>query len=135
MKKDITIPKVENVYVAAIQEWNDDFMQKTWYAYLVNDSTDKLETVMIVSTASGIIDGEERKTSVLRHAFTEVMPDTAVKIEMIEDSVLTLDNSFMVTFFKDNTLYDKNFMFRAGTIHEDNVQELPVIFKNGVLAK
>ncbi len=135
MKKDIIIPKVENVYIAAMQEWNDDFMQNTWYAYLVNDSVDKLETVMVVSKAAGVIDGEERKTSMLRHAFTEVLPDTAVKIEMIEDSVLVLDNSFMVTFFIGNTLYDKNYVFRAGTIREDNVQELPVIFKDGILVK
>ena len=135
MKKDITIPKVENVYIAAMQEWNDDFMQKTWYAYLVNDSNEALETVLVVSNASGIIDGEERKTSLLRHAFVEVPADTAVKIEMIEDSVLQLDNSFMVTFFKGSTLYDKNFVFDANTITEENAQELPVIFKDGVLAK
>jgi hypothetical protein len=135
MKKDIIIPKVENVYVAALQEWNDDFMQKTWYAYLVNDSEEKLETVIVVSNASGMIDGEERKTSMLRHAFVEVLPDTAVKIELIEDSVLALDNSFMVTFFKGNTLYDKNFVFKAGTISEDNVAEVPVIFKDGVLVE
>jgi len=33
MKKDIEIPKVENVFLAAIQEWNDDFMDKVWYVY------------------------------------------------------------------------------------------------------
>lgn len=135
MKKDIIIPEVKDVYVAAIQEWNDDFMQKTWYAYLVNDSDEKLETVIVVSNASGMLNGEERKTSMLRHAFVEVEADTAVKIEMIEDSVLQLNNSFMVTFFKDNTLYDKNFVFKAGTINEDNVQEVPVIFKDGVIIK
>ena len=32
MKKDITIPVVKDVYVAALQEWNDDFMENTWYA-------------------------------------------------------------------------------------------------------
>lgn len=135
MKKDIIIPTVENVYVAAIQEWNDDFMQKTWYAYLINDGEEKLETVIVVSNASGMLNGEERRTSMLRHAFVEVEPNTAVKIEMIEDSVLELDNSFMVTFFKNNTLYDKNFVFKAQSINEDNVQEVPVIFKDGVLIK
>lgn len=135
MKKDIIIPKVENVYIAAVQEWNDDFMEKTWYAYLINDSDEKLETVIVVSNASGMLNGEERKTSMLRHAFVEVPADTAVKIEMIEESVLQLDNSFMVTFFKDNTLYDKNFVFAANSINEDNVQEVPVIFKDGVLMK
>lgn len=135
MKKDIVIPKVENVYVAALQEWNDDFMEKTWYAYLVNDSNEKLETVIVVSNASGVINGEERKTSMLRHAFVEVLPDTAVKIEMIEESVLQLNNSFMVTFFKGDTLYDKNFVFKANTIVEDNTQEIPVIFKDGILVQ
>jgi hypothetical protein len=135
MKKDIIIPKVENVYVAAIQEWNDDFMEKTWYAYLVNDSEYKLETAIVVSNASGELNGEQRKTSTMRHAFTEVEPDSAVKIEMMEESVLALDNSFMVTFFIGNTLYDKNYVFKAGTVTEDNVQEVPVIYKEGVLLK
>jgi hypothetical protein len=36
--EDIIIPEVENVFVAAVQEWSDDFMEKVWYAYLVNDS-------------------------------------------------------------------------------------------------
>jgi hypothetical protein len=134
MKKDIIIPKVENVYVAAIQEWNDDLMDKTWYTYLINDSNEKLETAMVVSGASGLIDGEERRTSTMRHAFVEVDANSAVKIEMIEDSVLVLDNSFMVTFFKGNKLYDKNFVFKAGTIDNDNTTEVPVIFKDGVMA-
>jgi hypothetical protein len=110
-------------------------MQKTWYAYLINDGTEKLESVIIVSNASGMIDGEMRKTSMLRHAFTEVLPDSAVKIELIEDSVLALDNSFMVTFFIGNTLYDKNYVFKAGSIDENNVTEIPVIFKDGILLK
>jgi hypothetical protein len=28
MKADITIPEVENVFLAAIPEWSDDFMEK-----------------------------------------------------------------------------------------------------------
>jgi len=135
MKKDIVIPEVENVYMAAVQEWNDDFMQKIWYAYLINDSDYKLEGGIIVSSASGTIDGEPRKTSMLRHAFVEIPPVSAVKIEMIEDSVLVLDNRFMVTFFIDNVLYDKTYVFKAHSIHEDYVQEVPVLFKEGVLLK
>lgn len=133
MKKDIIIPKVENVYVAAVQEWNDDFMQKTWYAYLVNDSDFDLEAVIVVSNASGIINGEERKTSMLRHGFEVIPAVSVVKIEMIEDSVLVLDNSFMVTFFIGNTLYDKNYVFKAGSIDEDNIVEVPILFKDGVM--
>lgn len=135
MKKDIIIPQVENVFVAAVQEWNDDFMQKTWYAYLVNDSDYLLEGAMVVSSASGIIDGEPRKTSMLRHAFVEIQPVSFVKIELIEDSVLVLDNQFMVTFFIDNVLYDKTYTFKAHSIHEDYVQEVPLLFKDGIIVE
>jgi hypothetical protein len=135
MKKDIIIPQVENVFVAAVQEWNDDFMAKTWYAYLVNDSDHDLDTVLVVSNAKGMLNGEERKTSLLRHAFVQVPAVTSVKIEMIEDSVLVLDNSFMVTFFIGNTLYDKNYVFKAGSIDESNVAEVPVIWKDGIVVE
>ncbi|AWH84330.1 hypothetical protein HYN59_04005 [Flavobacterium album] len=133
MKKDIIIPQVENVYMAAVQEWNDDFMQKTWYAYLINDSDFTLENGIVVSGASGMIDGEPRKTSMLRHAFKEIPPVSAVKIELMEDSVLVLDNQFMVTFFIGNTLYDKTYVFRANTISEENTEEVPVLFKEGIM--
>lgn len=133
MKKDIIIPKVENVYIAAVQEWNDDFMQKTWYAHLINDGDYTLEGVMVVSGASGMLDGEIRKSSMLRHAFVEIPPVSAVKIELIEDSVLVLDNSFMITYFIDNVLYDKTFVFRANTIDEKATEEVPVLFKEGIM--
>lgn len=133
MKKDIIIPQVENVYIAAVQEWNDDFMQKTWYAYLINDSDFTLEGAMVVSSASGMIDGEPRKTSMLRHAFVEIPPVSVVKIELIEDSVLVLDNQFMVTYFIDNKLYDKTYTFKAHSIHEDYVSEVPILFKDGIM--
>lgn len=135
MKKDIKIPVVENVYMAVMQEWNDDFMEKTWYAYLINDSYDKLETVIVVSNATGVINGEERKTSMMRHIFTEVPANSAIKIEMLEETVLQLHNSFMVTFFKNNMLFDRNYVFIAGTINEEDTVELPVIAKDGILVK
>ena len=107
MKKDIEIPTVENVFLAAVQEWSDDFMEKVWYAYLINDSDFKLDGVMVVSKAFGTIDGEMKKTSLLRHAYLEVSAISFVKIEMIEKNVLQLNNEFMVTFFKRKTLRQK----------------------------
>ncbi|RZJ80237.1 MAG: hypothetical protein EOO20_26180, partial [Chryseobacterium sp.] len=87
----------------------------------------------VVSSASGMIDGEMRKTSLLRHAFVEVPPVSAVKIELVEDSVLALDNQFMVTYFINNVLYDKTYIFKANTIDEDNTEEVPVLFKDGIM--
>ena len=61
MKKDIIIPEVENVYIVAIKEWNEDFGENSWHAYILNNSSEKLEMAMVVSSASGTINNEERK--------------------------------------------------------------------------
>ena len=135
MKKDITIPEVENVFVAAVQEWSDDFMEKVWYIYLVNDSDFNLDGVMVVSKAFGTIDGEMKKTSLLRHAFAEIPEVSVAKIELIEKSVLALNNEFMVTFFIGNTLYDKKFIFKANSINEANQEEVPILFVDGVIVR
>ena len=88
---------------------------------------------MVVSKAFGTIDGEMKKTSLLRHAFIEIPKVSSVKVEMIEDSVLALNNEFMVTFFIGDNLYDKKYTFRSNSINEDNTEELPLLFKDGVL--
>jgi hypothetical protein len=135
MKADITIPKVENVFLAAVQEWSDDFMDKVWYVYLVNDSDYDIDNVMVVSKAFGTLDGEMKKTSLLRHAFPSVPAVSVVKIEMVETSVLRLNNEFMVTYFIGDTLYDKKFIFRAQTITPDYVEEVPILFIDGVIVR
>ena len=135
MKKDIIIPEVENVFFAAVQEWSDDFMEKVWYAYLVNDSDFLIESVMVVSKAFGTIDGEMKKTSFLRHAFAEIPEVSVVKVEMIEKSVLALNNEFMLTFFMDGKLYDKKFIFKANSINETEVEEVPILFVDGVIVR
>jgi hypothetical protein len=135
MKKDIIIPEVENIFMAVVQEWSDEFMEKVWYAYLVNDSDFQLDGVMVVSKAFGTIDGEMKKTSLLRHAFAEIPEVSVAKIELIEKSVLALNNEFMVTFFIGNTLYDKKFIFKANSIQETNQEEVPILFVHGVIVR
>ena len=135
MKSDITIPKVENVFLAAVQEWSDEFMDKVWYVFLINDSDHDLESVMVVSKAFGTLDGEMKKTSLLRHAYMKVPAISAVKIEMIEQSVLALNNEFMVTYFIGNTLYDKKYIFRKNTINEHATEEVPILWQRGVVVK
>ncbi|QBZ97053.1 hypothetical protein [Flavobacterium sangjuense] len=135
MKSDISIPEVENVFLAAVQEWSDDFMEKVWYVYLINDSDFDLDSVMVVSKAFGTLDGEMKKTSLLRHAFVQVPAVSVVKIEMIEQSVLQLNNEFMVTYFIGSTLYDKKFTFRAQSITPDYVEEVPILFVDGVIVR
>jgi len=135
MKKDITIPEVKNVFLAAVHEWSDDFMDKIWNVYLVNDSDFNLDSVMVVSKAFGTINGEMKKTSLLRHAFIEVPSVAVVKVEMIEESVLELNNEFMVTYFIGSTLYDKKFIFKSNFITESESEEVPILFVDGIIVR
>ena len=135
MKSDITIPTIENVFLAAIQEWSDEFMEKVWYVHLVNDSDFDLDSVMVVSKAFGMLDGEMKKTSLLRHAFVKVPSVSVVKIELLEKNVLLLNNEFMVTFFIGSTLYDRKYIFRANSITPDYVEEVPILFTDGVIVR
>lgn len=133
MKKDIVIPKVENVHIVAIQEWNDDFQENCWYAYLLNATNETLEMAMIVSRAYGLINGENRNTMSLRHAFAKVEPQTAVKIEFLENNVLQLNNEFLLSYFIGNQMFDKKFIFKVNSINEKAQSDLPVIAKRGVM--
>ena len=49
MKKDISIPKVEDVYVAVVNEYNDIYKTQDWNAYIINDKDVDLEMVIIVT--------------------------------------------------------------------------------------
>ena len=135
MKKDITIPEVENVFLAAVQEWSDDFMDKVWFVYLVNDSDFDIDNVMVVSKAFGTLNGEMKKTSLLRHAFVQVPAVSVVKVEMIENRVLALNNEFMLTYFIGNTLYDKKFIFKANFNAQSETEEVPILFIDGVIVR
>ncbi|WP_430399626.1 hypothetical protein [Flavobacterium sp.] len=134
MKADIIIPKVENVHVVAIQEWSDDFQENCWYAYLLNATNETLEMAMVVSRAYGLIDGEQRNTMSLRHAFAKVEPQTAVRIEFLENNLLQLNNEFMLSYFIGNKMFDKKFIFKTNSINEKGQSDLPVISKRGVIA-
>lgn len=135
MKKDITFPQVENVHIVAFQEWNDDFMENSWYAYLLNDSEEELELAMVVTRAFGTINNEERKTGTFRHAFAKVARNTAVKIELLENNVLQLHNEFLLTYFIKDQLFDKKFIFEADSLLPEHTIELPIIHKKGIFAK
>ena len=72
---------------------------------------------------------------VFRHAFNEVAPETAIKIELLENNVLQLNNNFMLTYFLNGKLYDKNFTFEANTIKDENTTELITINRIGIIGK
>lgn len=131
MKKDIEIPIAKDVYVALVHEWDTAFLSKDWNAYILNDRTTAIEMVIVVSKGYK----GDKKTSTMRHAIGVVPSKSFEKIEMVQEDVLAFNNEFFVTYYADNKLYEKRFVFDSGSVAQANLRPIPIIGKEGVLAK
>ncbi|GER58521.1 hypothetical protein [Patiriisocius marinus] len=131
MRKDIDIPEVKDVYIAAVYEFNEDYNTHDWNVYIINDGKTIIETVLIVAQGYD----EKQMTSPMRKTITIIPAKGFAKIEYIDESVFKLDNFFTVTFFRGNKMYDKRFELPRHSIVEDNVVDLPTMPNKGVLAR
>lgn len=131
MRKDIKIPVVKDVYVAAVREFNKDFNTHDWNAYIINDGEAPLETVLIVTQGYDSKD----MTAHMRHSIKVLPAKGYAKIEFLEEGVLRLNNFFTVTYFIGDVLYDKRYELPAHSVMEDNAVPLPVMDQSGVLAR
>ncbi len=131
MRKDIEIPKVENLYLAETAEYNEAFKGTDHYAYLINERDSDLETVLVLSHGS---DGQQR-TAYMRHKIDRLPSQSYARIELIQKEVLQLDNSFKVTFFEGNKMFEKDFLLKKGSLKEGNLRHIDVLNKRGILLK
>ncbi len=131
MKKDINIPEVENVYVAAVKVYNEAFKVDEWNAYLINDKDEAIEMALIVSKGYD----DEKETSTIRHKLEKLPPKSFAKIEFIQEEVLELNNQFQVSFFAEGKMYEKKYLFRKNSVNEKALREIPIIPNKGVLAE
>lgn len=131
MKKDIEIPVAKDVYVALVHEWNEEFLGKDWNAYIINNRSSLIEMAMVVSKGYD----NEKKTSTMRHAIPVVAAKSFAKIEVVQEEVLALNNEFFLTFYADNKLYEKRFLFEKNSFNQSCLVTIPLIEKEGIFAK
>jgi hypothetical protein len=132
MKKDIDrdITKVKNVYIVASYELNPIFKVDEWTIYIVNDTAEALETVLIVSKG----ESDVKMTSILRKKL-DVLPIKAfAKLEFLHDDVLEVDNIFQVTYFLNGKLMHKDFKFPKYSLKPEAVVDLPLLKSRGIIA-
>lgn len=136
MREGLLGPKVDNVAVAVVEEVNES-KEKMLYAYLLNLRDDIMEGIIVTSTGYGenAETGERVKTSTLRHSLEVLLPNEAAKIEPIMDDVLGLANEFWVSFWVNETMYDKKFVFLPESIDEKKMKVLPILGQKGVMIK
>ena len=130
MKKDIEFPIAKDVYVALVHEWNEEFLSKDWNSYIINNRTTQIDMVLIVSKGYD----KSRETSVMRHAIGEIKAKSFEKIELVQEDVLALNNEFFVTYYADDKIYEKRFVFEKNSVNENNLVAISLIGKKGVLA-
>lgn len=131
MKKDINIPKVKDVYVAIVHEYNDIYKTHDWNAYIINDKNVDLEVVLIVTTGYS----DHKITSTFRKKLDKLPAKSYAKIELMQEDLFALNNQFKVTFFEGNTMFDKTYLFRKNTINKNALQPIPLMEARGVLVK
>jgi hypothetical protein len=134
MKEELLGPKVENVGVAVIQSINEE-KEKEYTVYLISLREDIMEGIIVASTGYGenTVTGEKIKTSTLRHGIEVLLPNEIAKIEPIMPDVFGLSNEYWVSFWVEDVLYDKRFVFPAESLIEENFKYLDVFKRKGVL--
>ncbi len=131
MKKDIEIPEVENLFLAVTAEYNETFKATDYYAYLINRREADLEMILVLSQGSD----EKRKTSTMRHKIENLPAHSFARVELMQEEVLALDNSFKVTFFDGNRMFEKDFLLKKGSLKEGNLRHIDILGKRGVILK
>jgi hypothetical protein len=132
MIRDIQKPEVKNVTIAvarhqAIGESDD------WRVYLINSNSFELENVLVASKGYGLKDGEDQKTSPLRHFFESVQPNSTTLIEPIDASVFHLNNEYWLSYYIGRDVHDKRFIFVPDSICEENLIFIKELETQGVL--
>ena len=133
--KELLKDKAKEVGVAAVQELSETG-DKIWNVYFLNFRKEILTTILV--TSKGYLkkeSGEMIKSSVLRHMFDTVEPESGIKVEPIMEEMFTLNNEFWISFYSDNELLDRKFIFLADTIQEKYLVDIPLLGKKGVLIK
>ncbi|MBM3454001.1 MAG: hypothetical protein FJX80_02515 [Bacteroidetes bacterium] len=135
MREELKGPKVENVAVAVVMDEIEG--EKEFCVYLLNLRNDIMEGIIISSTGYGenTQTGGKIKTSTLRHSLEVLLPNEVAKIEPIMPDLFGLTNEYWVSFWVEETMYDKRFIFPVESISEKKMKYLKHFNKLGVIVK
>jgi hypothetical protein len=134
MIKDLPDNTVKDVAIAVALE-KESAESKLWYVYLINLKNEPIENVLITSKGYGEKNGEQVKTSTLRHMIPTVEGKTSALIEPIDEQTFGLNNEYWLSYYIGREIFDKKFIFLPESIVESNFIKLPVINKPGVMIR
>jgi len=130
LRKDIEIPEVKDVHVAAVYEQHPEYKTMDWNAYIINNKNVPLEIILIVTSGSN----EKQITPAMRHSIKVLPAKYFAKIEFLQEKLLKLDNKFSVSFFAEGKMYERTFILPQNTVKESALTEIPLMNLKGILA-
>jgi hypothetical protein len=128
MKKDIQIQKVSQIFIAICPAEGD-----LWDVFILNGQNYELKNVLIATKGYGEREGQMVNTSTLRHFYELVPAQSAVKIEPIATELFDLAHEYWISFQHDGFMFDKKYVFVAGSINKDYFRPLPILEVDGVM--
>ena len=135
MKKDLLIPEVKNVFIAAMETVESDGA-KNWWIYLINATSGPLENIIVNSRGYSDLDSKGGiQTASMRKSIKVLPAQTAAKLEPIMPEVFELFNEYWVSFFENGEMKDRKYIFGPYTIDANFCESLPILQKQGVLIR
>ena len=133
MKEGLLGPTVENVGFAVVEEIVEN--EKIYNVYLINMRQDIMEGIIITSAGYGenVNTGEKVRTSTLRHCLEVLLPGEAAKIEPIMEDVFGLANEYWISFWAEDIMYDKKYVFLPETVSSAKMKLIPQLDLKGVM--
>lgn len=132
MIRDIEIPEVKNVTIAIARKKQPGESDE-WRVFIINNNPFPIENTLVASKGYGVKDGEEQQTSTLRHFLETVAAESVALVEPIDPAVFHLNNEYWVSYYIDNKIYDKRFVFVPDSIQEDNIIYIKELEMEGIL--
>jgi len=117
MKKDIPTPEVKNVTVVIKPEDEGEH----WTVHLVNSNNFPIHNILIASEGYGKKEPNRQETSTLRQFFEILEAQSSLQIELIDPKVFHLFNEYGVTYYFENEIYFKKFVFVPDSILDENL--------------
>ncbi len=131
MKKDILFPQVEGVSVAVVRE--GEAGEYSWSVFMINENKFDLKDITIRSKGYGPKEGDQQITSTLRHHIQLLPSESTLKIEPIDPAVFHLYNEYWISYYVNNQIFDKKFIFVPESIIEENLVFIPQLELQGIL--
>ena len=126
MKKDIPFLPVEGIQIVVARKLNE-INEFDWQVFVINQNTVPIHSVFVTSQGYGVKNDEPQRTATLRHFFAQIEPGAHEVVETIMPDVFHLNNEFWVSYFIDNQIFDKKFIYVPDSIVESNLMPVPAL--------